>query len=329
MDMSSKPIAVLGAGAWGTALAIHLARRGAPVRLLSMAPAEIAALTKERCNERFLPGFTFTDNIQPIDDLTQAIASVDTALIAMPSVAFRSTLSALHKAQTAALRIISAAKGLEASTGQLLHTVIKDELGKDTALAVLSGPSFAKEVAANLPTSLMIASHDQKLIEDVQHLFTTNTMHIFPTNDIVGVEIGAIVKNIVAIAVGIADGLQLGANARSAIITQGLNDMIHLGESLGARHETLVGLAGAGDLILTCTDNQSRNRQFGLALGAGKSVAQAEQAIGHVVEVKSNLQLALNLAEKQNVQLITAQAISALLNGNITANAALEQILAG
>lgn len=329
MDMSSKPIAILGAGAWGTALAIHLAKCVGQVRLWSMVPDEVAALKKDRCNQRFLPGFAFTDNIQPTDDLSQAIADTETVLIAMPSVAFRKTLSALRTAQRAPLRIISATKGLEATTGRLLHEVIIDELGENTRLAVLSGPSFAKEVAAGLPTSLMLASHDATFIQEMQRVFTTDTLRIFPTDDIVGVEIGAIIKNIVAIAVGIADGLQLGANARSAIITQGLHEMIRLGETLGARHETLAGLAGAGDLILTCTDNQSRNRQFGLALGSGKTVEQAEEEIGHVVEGKSNLALALNLADKQNIKLIIAQTIAELLAGHISAKTALNQILAG
>lgn len=322
-----KPIAILGAGAWGTALAIHLAHRGQAVRLWSMEPAEITAMQSAHANDRFLPGFTFPDTISPTNDLAAAIDDVDTAIIAIPSVAFRKTLVMLKHLGTAKLRIISATKGLEASTGQLLHKVVTEELGDSIHFAVLSGPSFAKEVAALQPTSVMAASTHLPLIADIQQRFQTDTFRVFPTNDVVGVEIGAIVKNIAAIAVGIADGLELGANARSAIITQGLHEMITLGNTLGARTETLVGLAGAGDLILTCTDNQSRNRRFGLALGQGKTVAAAEKEIGHVVEGKSNLALALTLAKKQGVTLVIADAISQLLSDECDAKAAVKHML--
>lgn len=322
-----KPIAILGAGAWGTALAIHLAHLGQVVRLWSMDPLEIEAMQVTRANERFLPGFVFPDTIQPTDNLAEAIDGIDDLIIAIPSVAFRKTLSLLRDANASNIRITSATKGLEADSGQLLHKVVIDELGAETQLAVLSGPSFAKEVAHLLPTAIMLASNNSALIRDMQERFQTDTFRLFPTSDVIGVEIGAIVKNIVAIAVGIADGLQLGANARSAIITLGLHDMMKLGHSLGARTETLVGLAGAGDLILTCTDNQSRNRRFGLALGLGKTVAAAEEDIGHVVEGKSNLGLALTLAEKQGVKLVTAEAIAMLLKGDCDANTALNQLL--
>jgi len=324
-----KPIAVLGAGAWGTALALHLAHRGVTVRLWSMVAAEIDALQKERENKRFLPGFTFPDHIHAIADLAEVIADVENVIIAIPSVAFRQTLIALRELQAPHLRIISATKGLEATSGRLLHEIIKEELGTQTIVAVLSGPSFAKEVASHLPTSLMLASHHQAFIHDMQNIFTTKNLRIFPTKDVIGVEVGAIIKNIVAIAVGIADGMQLGANARSAIITQGLHDMITLGNTLGAQIETLVGLAGAGDLILTCTDDQSRNRRFGLALGSGKAAEAAEREMGHVVEGKSNLELALHLAKKQDVKLIIADAMSRLLKGECDAKTALELILDG
>jgi glycerol-3-phosphate dehydrogenase (NAD(P)+) len=321
-----KPIAILGAGAWGTALAIHLAHRGQEVRLWSMAPAEISAMLSKRENS-FLPGFTLNDAIIPTSDLAEALLDVNDVIIAIPSVAFRKTLTMLHRLNRQDLRIISATKGLEAEKGQLLHQVVTDELGDATQFAVISGPSFAKEVAALQPTSIMIASHHQSLISDMQTRFQNDTFRLFPTNDVVGVEIGAIIKNIAAIAVGIADGLQLGANAKSAIITQGLHEMLLLGNTLHARTETLVGLAGAGDLILTCTDNQSRNRRFGLALGQGKTVAIAEKEIGHVVEGKSNLDLALKLAKKQGITLVIANAVSQLLLNQCAAIEAVNKIL--
>lgn len=322
-----KPIAILGAGAWGTALAIHLAHRGQTVRLWSMEKSEITDMQASGENNRFLPGFPFPSTLHATDQLTDAIADVDLALIAIPSVAFRKTLVMLRETQTTSLNILSATKGLEATSGQLLHQVVRDVMGETTPFAVLSGPSFAKEVAAGQPTSVMIASHFPALINAIQTRFTTNTFRVFPTDDVAGVEVGAIVKNIVAIAVGIADGLQLGANARSAIITQGLHEMMLLGSTLGARVDTLVGLAGAGDLILTCTDNQSRNRRFGLALGAGKTESDAEKEIGHVVEGKSNLDLALRLATKQGITLTIAQTISRLLSGQCNANDAINHIL--
>lgn len=324
-----KPIAILGAGAWGTALAIHVAQTGRPVRIWSMEPSEISLINEARSNTRYLPGFSLPDNIQAIANLTDALENVQDVMIAMPSVAFHKTLLALRERDVPNVRVISATKGLEATTGCLLHEIVRQVLGADVPLAVLSGPSFAKEVAAQRPTSLMLASRHHTFAHEIQQALATDMFRVFLTDDVIGVEVGAIIKNIVAIAVGIVDGLQFGANARSAVITQGLQDMIRLGETLGARTETLVGLSGAGDLILTCTDDQSRNRRFGLALGSGKTIAAAEHEIGHVVEGKANLSLALKLAKKQGITLITAKALAHLLAGECDAATALKFILDG
>lgn len=322
-----KPIAILGAGAWGTALAIHLASSNHEVRLWSMVDEEIQTLKKERTNSRFLPGIALPESIDPTSDLKTAINGVEIVIVAIPSVAYEKTLKLLKEVAQTPIKIVSATKGLDEESGEFLHQVIMREMGESTPFAIISGPSFAKEVALKKPTSLMIASKDSELITTVTNYFQTDTLRLFATDDVIGVEIGAIIKNIVAIAVGLSDGLAFGANARSAIITQGLRDMMALGKKFGANTQTLMGLACAGDLILTCTDDQSRNRRFGLALGKGKTIADAEAEIGQVVEGKNNLNLALKLAKKHHLKLVIAEALAKLFSKQITAEATLAQIL--
>lgn len=321
------PIAVLGAGSWGTALALYLSRRGQPVHIWSVDKAEVDAMLADKANNRYLPGHPFPDTLKPIANLAEAVNDTRDILIAVPSVGFRSTITALKPLIGAKARLICATKGLDENTGQLLHDMAAEILGKQQEFAALSGPSFAKEVAAGLPTAVVAASRNTSFVSDIIATFDSSIFRVHPSDDVVGVEIGAVVKNVVAIATGMTDGMSFGANARSALITQGLEEMIRLGMALGAKRETLIGLAGLGDLILTCTDNQSRNRRLGLAIGKGQSVEEAEKEIGQVVEGKRNAELIDKLAKKHNVTMPICATMWLILQGKTLAKDAFAKMM--
>ncbi len=323
-----KPITILGAGSWGTALALTLARKGQVVRLWSYEISEIAAMLAERTNNQFLPGFDFPDTIQPTANLNEAIKDIDDVLIAVPSVGFRETLIMLKESITPQIRIACATKGLDEDTGQLLNEVVEEVLGKNRKFAVISGPTFAREVAAGLPAAVVIASKDVTFIDDLSARFNSPTFRVYPSDDVTGVELGSVVKNVIAIATGISDGMELGSNARSALITRGLSEIIRLGLKLGGKLDTFIGLSGMGDLILTCSDNQSRNRRLGLAIGKGADIQKAEQEIGQVVEGKRNAELVAVLAEHHGVDMPICNAVWEVLQGKLTGREALEQLLA-
>lgn len=323
-----KPITILGAGSWGTAIALNLARRGQTVRIWSFEVSEIAAMLAERTNSRFLPGFDFPDTIVPTANLAEAIKDVDDVIIAIPSAGFRETVFMLKPLMTPSIRITCATKGLDADTGQLLGDIVEEILGKEVPFAVLSGPSFAKEVAAGLPSAVVIASHHPKMLAELTQRFDHPLFKICPSNDVIGVELGGVAKNVIAIATGICDGMVLGSNARSALMTQGLAEITALGIALGAKPETFVGLSGIGDLILTCTDDQSRNRRLGLAIGHGKNIYEAEREIGQVVEGKRNAELIVGLAEKYKVKMPISEIVWSILQGKLSGKEALDQLLA-
>ena len=326
-NLSCKPMTVLGAGSWGTALALYLARLQHPVRLWTHDPDSARAMQQNRVNHKYLPAHPFPDNLEVYSDLASALAVEQDILLAVPSVAFRDTLTAIKPLITGTTRIIWATKGLDLATGELLHDIAAAVLGNSHALAVLSGPSFAKEVAAGLPTAVVIASNQVKFAQDLMCCFNSQLFRVYLSTDLTGVEIGGVVKNVLAIAAGITDGMQLGANARCALITRGLAEMVRLGIALGGQYETFTGLAGLGDLVLTCTDNQSRNRRFGLALGSGKSIAVAEQEIGQVIEGKRNAELVMLLAKKANVEMPISETVWKVLQGKITISAALQNLM--
>lgn len=320
MTSQTAALAVLGSGSWGTAIALYLARCGHTVPLWSIVPAEIETMLAKKENTQYLPGFPLPDNILPTTDLAEAVNQSQYLIIAVPSVGFRQTLTLLnpHLSQYPKKGILCATKGLDAASGKFLHEVADDVLGNHP-FAVLSGPSFAKEVAKGLPAALVVASRDDHFLQTITKEIQSEIFCLYPTDDVMGVEIGGIVKNVIALAAGMIDGMELGANARSAIITHGLNEMIQLGEALGAQSETFVGLSGLGDLILTCTDNLSRNRRLGLALGQGKDIKQAEQEIGQAVEGKENARLVIQLAEKHQVKLPLCETVWDILQGKISA----------
>lgn len=284
MHADKKPIAVLGAGSWGTALAISLSRVGKPTLLWGRDAAQMSTLESVRCNIRYLPDVSFPDPLQVSGDLQEVVSSAGDIIVSVPSHGFRALLEIIKPMLSETQRIAWATKGFEAGSGKLLHQVAEDIFGKNRSFAVISGPTFAKEVARGLPTAVTVASTDSKFADYLSKRLHTDTFRIYTSDDIIGVEVGGAVKNVLAIAAGISDGLKFGANARAALITRALAEIMRLGAELGAKPETIMGLTGLGDLILTCTDNQSRNRRLGLALGEGELLEDALSAINQVVE---------------------------------------------
>jgi glycerol-3-phosphate dehydrogenase (NAD(P)+) len=322
-----QPIAVLGAGSWGTALALHLARLGQPVRLWSFEADHVIEMQRDRTNKRYLPTQAFPQTLQPVVKLEDALSDVHDILITVPSIGFRSTLFLLQAFLQPTMRIVWATKGLDEQTGGLLHEVAQHILGDKSSFAVLSGPSFAKEVAANLPTAVVIASHNQTFAKDLQQRFNGQFFRVYLSQDMIGVEIGGVVKNVLAIATGISDGMGFGANARSALITRGIAEMVRLGIALGGQYETFYGLTGLGDVVLTCTDDQSRNRRFGLLLGKGLSPAAAEKEIKQVVEGKRNTELVMMLANNMLVEMPIVETVFHILQGKMTPKDAMQYLL--
>jgi glycerol-3-phosphate dehydrogenase (NAD(P)+) len=277
------PITVVGAGSWGTALAIQLARGGLPTRLWARDAAQCAAMQLERCNTRYLPDAPFPPALHPVCDLGAALGHGGDVLVAVPSHAFRATLNLAARFLAPESRLAWATKGFETASGLLPHQVAEQVLGVRAA-AVLSGPTFAREVGAGLPTAMTVASRDAAFAQDLATRLSGPRFRAYTQSDLIGVEVGGAVKNVIAVGAGIADGMQFGANTRVALITRGLAEMMRLGVKLGAARDTFMGLAGLGDLVLTCTDDQSRNRRLGLALGRGLDLAAAQAQIRQVVE---------------------------------------------
>jgi len=279
-----RPIVVLGAGSWGTALAIQFARGGEPTVLWGRAEDDPAELARARTNERYLPGAGFPPSLAIEPDLAKAIASGDDIVLVVPSSVLRAVLQQIKPMLRPRSRIAWASKGFELSSGKLPHQVAVEVLGPGVPIAVLSGPTFAKEVGAGLPTAIAVASSHATFAQELAERISSGGFRAYTQSDIVGVEIGGAIKNVIAIATGVSDGLGYGSNSRVFLITRGLAEMMRLGVALGAKRETLMGLAGLGDLVLTCTDDQSRNRRFGRALAAGQPVDAAIAEIGQVVE---------------------------------------------
>jgi len=279
----AEPITVVGAGSWGTALAIQLAREGHATKLWGRDGAQLDAMRRARCNARYLPDAAFPASLRVVDELSEALNGAGDALIAVPSHSFRATLESIKPHLGQGTRVAWATKGFEIESGLLPHQVALQVLGSRSG-AVLSGPTFAREVGAGLPTAMTVASQDARFAKELALSLSGPNFRAYTQIDITGVEVGGAVKNVIAIGSGIADGMGFGANTRVALITRGLAEMMRLGVKLGAVRETFMGLAGLGDLVLTCTDNQSRNRRFGMALGQGRSTNEAQAEIHQVVE---------------------------------------------
>lgn len=307
--------AVLGAGAWGTALAARLAANGQPTILWGRDALQLDKIKQEGVNQNYLPDIKLPAALQYESNIETAVSAVRDVLLVVPSHAFAQTLNAIKPFMRDDARLFWASKGFEPATGRLLHQVAEEILGDQCATAVITGPTFALEVAKGMPTALTVASYDHDFASELASRLRSKTFRAYTSADMVGVEVGGAVKNILAIAAGISDGLGFGANARAALITRGLHEIVRLGEALGGKSETFVGLAGLGDLVLTCTDNQSRNRRFGLAIGRGEDQGSAKTAIKQVVEGVDAAREAYRLAQKLNIDMpITEQVYQVLYN---------------
>jgi len=326
--VGNKKIAILGAGSWGTALALLAARNGCQTLLWGHNPEHIAALSQDRQNKRYLPDHPFPVNLTVTANLAEVVAFSHLLLVCVPSHAFKKTLIKLKPYVSSEIKIAWASKGFNPDDGSLLHEIVAETFSAQTSAAILSGPTFAHEVAANLPTAITIASAQPHFAKQLSGILHSGLFRIYTSSDVIGVEVGGAVKNVLAIAAGIADGLGFGANTRAALITRGLNEIIRLGVKLGGKQETFMGLAGLGDLILTCTDNQSRNRRFGLALGLGKDRAAAIQAIGQEIEGISAAKETYLLAKKYAIDMpITEQTYKVLYEG-LAPRTAVQNLLA-
>lgn len=283
-NADARSLGVLGAGAWGTALALQAARGGYPVTLWGRDQGAIRVLEGRRQNPRYLPGVSLPANLAIAATLADVARGHRDLLVCVPSVAFREVVTAVGPHLLPGARLAWATKGFDPASGALLHETARELLGPEVPLAVLSGPTFAAEVAAGMPSAITCAATDPQFARDLAVLLSDQHFRVYTASDLIGVQVGGAVKNVLAIGAGISDGLRFGANTRIALITRGLVEMARLGVALGANAVTFTGLSGMGDLILTATDNQSRNRRLGLAVGGGLKAAEALARLGEVVE---------------------------------------------
>ena len=304
MSTPVHTVTVLGAGSWGTALAIHLARAGLNVRLWARRVEHVEQMQQQRCNQLYLPDVQFPDNLTLYHNLAEALRGDELlVLFVIPSHTYRAFLQSSATLFRAGMTIAWASKGIEEGTGKLLHQVFAEEIPQCDKLAVISGPTFAREVACDLPTAITVASERQEVAYEWRDCLHTGYFRVYTSDDTAGVELGGALKNPLAIAAGIADGLGFGSNSRAALITRGLTEMMRLGEAMGCNRDTFMGLAGLGDLVLTCTDDQSRNRRTGLLLAKGLSKEEIVKEIGQEIEGVRSSQEAVRLAQRYRVEL--------------------------
>lgn len=322
--MNDHSIAILGAGSWGTAIAIHLASAGHHVYLWGRDQSQIAAMQRDHVNARYLPHIAIPKLVKLTSDLDICKQKAIDVIIAIPSHGFAELIQQIDPPVSG---ISWLSKGLNNKDNHLLSQVVAESWGEHYPAAVISGPSFAKEVAKGLPTALTIASNNSFYQKKMQRLFHHGNLRIYLSHDFVGVQLCGAVKNIIAIACGISDGLGFGANARAALITRGLVELRRLGRVLGAHDDTFQGLAGLGDMILTCTDNQSRNRRYGLLLGQGKSASSADKEIGQVVEGKQNVKQICDLALNHHIEMPICQQVKRLLAREISPEEAVSNLM--
>lgn len=318
-------LAILGAGAWGTALGVAMTTRHA-VALWGRDPKQQAQMSQERVNARYLPGVVLPPELQVVADLGQALDGCELAIVAVPALGLRETLRQLQtlKADTG---VVWLCKGFEPGSGKFPHQVAAEALAPARLVAALSGPSFAAEVARGLPAAVTLASATPAFAVAIARELHTPRLRVYSTDDLAGVETAGAVKNVIAIAAGVSDGLRLGNSARAALITRGLAEMTRLGVALGGREETFMGLAGAGDLLMTATSDLSRNRRVGLGLAEGKPLAGILEALGHVAEGVSSAREVTRLAARHGVEMPIAGAVAGLLDGRLSAAGAVDELM--
>ena len=320
-----KRISIIGAGSWGTALAIHLANNFSQISLWVYEKELCAYMTRTRENAWFLPGYPLPENIHPTSSLQYAVKEQSLILLVVPTHVIRQTLFQIKPYISKDCLIISASKGIENETLLTGHQIIKDIL--DISSATISGPTFAKEVAKGVPSALLASAEKLETAKQVQELFTTEKMKVFANNDLIGVEIGGALKNVIAIATGISDGLGLGFNTRAALITRGLVEISRIGTKLGAKPETFYGLTGLGDLVLTCTGDLSRNRQLGIQLGKGKTLKEITAEMKMVAEGVLTVKSAYSMIKKFNVQAAIMEETYSVLHENKPPGQALKDLM--
>lgn len=324
----TKHIAILGAGSWGTALAIALARNNHKVAIWGQNVEDIENIIKNHCNKKYFPGIKLSPNITAFTHLQEILPQAKLLVLAVPSDAVRIVLENVKNVIPSELPVLIAAKGIDPLSGQLMPELVNEIIGHSERIMVLAGPSFAKEVAVGLPTALVIAGKNTNHAKEVAELFQQKSVRPYINHDLIGSALGGTLKNVIAIAVGISDGYGYGANARSALITRGLAEMLRLGKAIGALPETLFGLSGVGDLLLTCTDDQSRNRRFGLLLGMGETQAIALEKIGQAVEGATNAKQVWRLAKLHQVEMPIVELVYQVLHENLALTEAVENLLA-
>jgi glycerol-3-phosphate dehydrogenase (NAD(P)+) len=304
-NMKIDRTAVIGAGSWGTALALLLARKGVPVTLWGRNPDHMQQLHSERENRKYLPGFSFPKNLEVSCELAEAVSGADCVVMVVPSHGYREVYRQLYPLLQEHTLVVSAVKGIERDSCMTMTQIMRQESNASPNLqfGVLSGPSFAEEVANRRPTAVTVAFADSIAAELVQHLFSTEYFRVYSASDVIGLEISGAMKNVIAIAAGICDGLQYGLNTRAALITRGLAEITRLGVAMGAEAHTFAGLGGLGDLVLTCTGNLSRNRTVGLKLGSGLSLDQALAEMSMVAEGVKTTESCHNLAADLHVDM--------------------------
>jgi glycerol-3-phosphate dehydrogenase (NAD(P)+) len=324
-----KEVAVVGAGAWGTALAKILADKGNRVRLWTRSAEHAETLAREHENTRYLPGVKLPDGVVPTSSLEAALRGASLVTWVVPSHALRETLESARSHLPPRAALVSASKGIENDTLMLMADVFEDVIGEGVQerLTVLSGPSFAKEVATGIPTNIVVASTNVALSQEVQREFATERLRVYSSDDPAGVEVGGALKNVIAIAAGACDGLGFGHNTRAALITRGLAEIARIAIAKGGNVLSLAGLAGMGDLVLTCTGDLSRNRTVGFELGKGKKLDQVLASLGHVAEGVRTAKSAHDLAQKLDVELPICNEVYAVLYEGKTAQRAVEDLL--
>ncbi len=322
-----KPVTVLGAGSWGTALAAHLGRAGHEVRLWARNPALVDEMVARRVNAAYLPGIEFPGSLRPVSSLQDALAGAELIVSAVPARGTRAVMRAAAPFAFSSAIVVSATKGLESGTLLRISEVITQELNGACRVAVLSGPSFAAEVARELPTAVCVASTDPEAAASVQAELRGRYFRLYASTDVIGVEIGGALKNVIAIAAGVVEGLGLGHNALAALITRGLAEITRLACAVGARRETLSGLTGLGDLVLTCTGTLSRNRHVGVELARGRPLAEILAGMKMVAEGVETTSAALALGGRYGVELPITTQMAEVLAGRRQPAAALEELM--
>ncbi len=320
-------IAVLGAGSWGTALASLLAANGARVRLWARDAEQAAVIDRDHQNSRYLPGIELTETLRAGSDLSWAVEDADQVWLVLPTKILGEFLAEHTATLPRSAIYVTASKGFEPGTGRRIDELVAGALG-DMSFAVVSGPTFAIEVAHGRPAALAVGSRDRTVAERVAEALRNDHIRCYPSSDVVGIELAGGLKNVLAIAAGVSDGFGFGANTRAALITRGLAEIMRLGEAMGARVETFTGLAGLGDLVLTCTDDHSRNRQFGLRLSKGESVDAAVAAIGQAVEGISAAREGHRLAQAHGQDMPITEGVYRVLYEGLPAREAVAELLA-